>query len=421
VSALETGLHIFVLALALVLVNWRAASPAIFHVEPNGPDAVAGAELLVALCLAAIVLALLHRARLLRDFVGAWRQNVPLAVLAAFALLSVLWSVSSFVSLYKWGMFALATLVGSYLGVRLRSRGVLRVLFWYGAALAILSTLTALLLPQVGRMLFTPYDGAWRGVFWHKNHLGTVIALLSIISLYRLEEAYRQHRSRMLLDGSVYVLEVVLVLLSRSATGMLVLLAGAALSCLAYAWQRTRDRWRRPHYLAALAAAAVVLILLLAFSDQLLTVLGKEGTLSGRLPMWKYVLAAYVSQRPALGYGLGAFWDSPANRAAVQQAVNWGYAVQIGDNGWLDVLLGLGGIGLGLFVLVQLAMLTGCIRKVGQGRAFVDSLPLVFLLAALLANVAFSLFFETESGVWLVLVALLFVPSSGDEASLAHG
>jgi exopolysaccharide production protein ExoQ len=410
---LEAGLHVFLLALALILVNWRAATPAIRHVEDGGLDAVASTELVMAVCLAAIILLLLKRAGLLREYLRAWRRNSLLAVFGAFALLSLLWSVSPFVSLHKWAVFALATLAGSYLGFRFRSRGVLRVLFWYGAALAILSAAVALLLPHFGRMFFPPYDGAWRGIFWHKNHLGTLLALLSTVSLYRLEEAYRTHRARMLLDGTIYLLQALLVYLSRSATGVLVFLASAAFFSLAYAWHRTRQRWERPHYLAALATAGSMLVLLFVFSDDLLALLGKDATLTGRLPMWEHVLSTYVSQRPALGYGLGAFWDSAANRQAIQQAVNWGYAVQIGDNGWLDVLLGLGALGLGLFLLGQLGMLGRSIQQVTQGGDFIDTLPLVFLLAALLANVAFSLFFETESGVWLILVALLFLPTSG--------
>ncbi len=66
--------------------------------------------------------------------------------------------------------------------------------------------------------------------------------------------------------------------------------------------------------------------------------------------MWQSVLADFASQRPVLGYGMGAFWNSLSNQLAVQQAAGWGWPVAIGDNGWLDVLLNLGGIGVVLFI-----------------------------------------------------------------------
>jgi O-antigen ligase len=319
---------------------------------------------------------------------------------------------------YKWTAYALATLTGSYLGFRLSSRRLLEVLFWYGAIVLILSAATALLVPPAGRM-FPPTDNAWRGIFWHKNHLGTLASLFGLVYLYRLADDYNQHRALMLVDGFLYAATVVIVGLSRSATGILVLLFGSSLSVLAYLWQRARSRLRWHHYGLGLVVGFGGLALLATNLGALLGLLGKDTTLTGRIPMWNSVLTDFSSQRPVLGYGMGAFWNSLSNRLAVQRAAGWGWPVAIGDNGWLDVLLNLGGVGLGIFVLLLLAFLFRGVVRLRQGREFADSLPLIFLLSASLANAAFSLFFEIEAGVWLILVALLFPPSDAQTHGLA--
>jgi exopolysaccharide production protein ExoQ len=166
----------------------------------------------------------------------------------------------------------------------------------------------------------------------------------------------------------------------------------------------------------ALALGVGALYSISVHYDALLAMLGRNASLTGRIPMWQAVLGEFVSQRPVLGFGLGAFWNSLSNRVVVQQAVGWGNPVEIGDNGWLDVQLGLGGIGLAFFMLLLMALLTRGADRMRRGHEFVDSLPLVFLLMASLANVAFSLFFEIESGVWLILVAFLFLQASRAES-----
>jgi O-antigen ligase len=413
-KASETRIHDFVIALTFVLVNWRAVTPDIVRVRTDVVDPIAALEIALAAGIGATLLLLLRRGGLLRSYAELWRHQTLLVVFAAFALLSLTWSISPAASLYKWTVFALATLVGSYLGFRFSARGILEVLFWYGAIVLILSAAMSVIIPPAGRM-FPPIDNAWRGIFWHKNHLGTLVALLSLVYLYRLADDLHSHRAMMLVDGFFFLFSLLIVWLSHSATGLLVLVFGISLSVLAYAWQRARPRLRWQHYGLALTAAVGALVTLTLNLETLLGMLGKDTTLTGRIPMWESVLTEFASKRPVLGYGMGAFWNSMANRHAVQQAAGWGWPVAIGDNGWLDVQLNLGGVGLSIFMLLLLVLLYRGVARLRRGRDFIDTLPLVFLLSAFLANVAFSLFFEIESGVWLILVAFLFLPSTPHE------
>lgn len=408
---LDRVAYLAILALTFLLVNWRASTPSIQRVAATGMDPFALLEIVLACGLAAGVLASLRRQQLLRAFGGSWRGQPLLSFFGILGLLSVAWSISPGVTLYKWTVFALATLVGAYLGFLGRTQGLLRVLSWVIAVAVVLSTALAILLPSIGRMPLETYDRAWRGIFWHKNHLGTMAGLWSVVPLYLLEDDWKRNHRRLLPDIVLYSACAALVMLSRSATGLIVLLAAACLSGAALAWQRNRSRMTRSRYLQVAALGVAMILLITLNFESLLAIMGKEVSLTGRVPMWLAVLREYVSRRPILGYGLGAFWNLEANRMEVRALAGWPYPVAIGDNGWLDVLLGLGAVGLGTFVLLQLHMLLQGIRRAWQGRAFADTLPLTILLLATIANIPFSLFFEIEAGLWLVLVASLFLPT----------
>lgn len=414
---IERILHAFIVGLTLLLVSWRASTPAIVRIGVDGLDPLAGLEMTMALGLAAAVLLFVLRAGLGQAFAQAWLRQPPLVILCLLGLLSAAWSISPWVSLLKGVLLGLATLVGAYLGFRFRARGVAAGAAIVTAVVVGLSALTAVLLPFLGRMFSPPYAGAWRGVFWHKNHLGTVLALLGVFAFFRLVDGLRHRRRVVVADGLLVAAVVALVVLSRSATGLIVFAAAVALTATAIVWQRVRDAVRREHLLAGVVVAIAAVALATTQFSRILGLLGKDATLTGRIPMWLVVLRDHASQRPILGYGIGAFWNLEAHTLSVQQAVGWGYPVAIGDNGWLDVLLGLGLLGLVVFVVVLVGMLWRGFQAARVGRDLFDALPLVFTVAALLANAAFSLFFETESGIWLLLVAMSFAalerPSPG--------
>ena len=92
--------------------------------------------------------------------------------------------------------------------------------------------------------------------------------------------------------------------------------------------------------------------------------------------------------------------------------------VAISDNGFIDILLHIGVIGLILFLGAFVLAWVRSIRHALERRTLIDFFPLVFMLFAFIANISFSLFLETESFVWLWLVAVLFMPAGRHEQQL---
>ena len=142
-------------------------------------------------------------------------------------------------------------------------------------------------------------------------------------------------------------------------------------------------------------------VLLLA-PDLVFQMLGRDATLTGRTDIW-LILVEYIEQRPVLGYGYGAFWapdSAPANW--VRDMLQWD--APSAHNGWLEVTMALGLIGL---ALLSLDFIVTCVRS---GLASIDTWTGVFALAYCAQFFLFSLSesasLQQNSLVWLIYVAI---------------
>jgi O-antigen ligase len=81
------------------------------------------------------------------------------------------------------------------------------------------------------------------------------------------------------------------------------------------------------------------------------------NSLTGRLPLWEELVHA-ASKRPWLGYGHGGFWNSE-NTFLYSEMFDW--HIPHGHNAYLDLVLNVGLVGLGLYLLWFLAGLGSAI------------------------------------------------------------
>jgi len=80
-----------------------------------------------------------------------------------------------------------------------------------------------------------------------------------------------------------------------------------------------------------------------------------------------------------------------------------------GDNGFLDVLLNTGILGLALFLLVYLQMWGRSLRYMSFKRNLLSLFVPLFMLYTLLANLNYSLFMETDVFVCLLIITLMVI------------
>ena len=142
--------------------------------------------------------------------------------------------------------------------------------------------------------------------------------------------------------------------------------------------RRTSPRTRQLIALATPILAATAALAAVRFSWQLMHLLDREPTLSGRTAIWAQVLHA-IAQRPLLGYGFDAFWRGMQGPSMqIDTAVH--FIVEHAHNGFLEICLELGLTGLILFLLSWVTAWRSLWPLWREGDLDRIAFPLIFLI-----------------------------------------
>jgi exopolysaccharide production protein ExoQ len=311
-----------------------------------------------------------------RETLFVLRRNWSLVSLLVLAVLSALWATMPDLVLRKTiGLFG-TTLFGIALAVRVTFQEQLRMLSWLFRVLAVLSLGCVVLFPHYG----ISGEGEWMGVFGYKNALGTAMGL-SLLVEWQLPAASRIAK---LLKGLAMLLSAFLLLNSHSVTPG-VALVGALIFVSIYKF--TTLRLRVPLHAFSIIIAALVsagLALVFSNSGRVMGLLGRESNLTGRTEIWSLVIS-FISQKPILGYGYSGFWLGASPESFVVNRLMGG-PVQYSHNGYLEMLLTLGAIGLLLTLVLIGTGITRALYLSRQRQFATDLWPLAFLLYFIFHN-----------------------------------
>jgi len=245
--------------------------------------------------------------------------------------------------------------------------------------------------------------GDWRGLYFHKNIAGSVCAVSVLIFLYWAIE------KKSLIDWAFALAAIGFLVMTRSKASMAFL--PAAMACgLVYriAWKKDLDRY--------IVVVACALLLVLAgtiaalHADAIARIFENAGEFTGRAAIWQ-AEAAYIAAHPLFGAGFGTFAGtgslSPLYGYFGANTSAWVQNVAHGHNGYLQILVTIGGIG---FVLAMFALV------ITPALAFwprdPEQLPLKSLLFAVFAFVLFhnlleSDFLESDGVQWVAFLLML--------------
>jgi exopolysaccharide production protein ExoQ len=312
---------------------------------------------------AAAILVLMRRRF---DWWGNLRRHKWLVALLTYMFVSTLWSEITLIAMKRWIRELIVLLMMLVIVSELNPRRSLASLLRRCAYVLIpFSVLLIKYYPILGCQ-YGRYSGIqmWVGVTSQKNGLGR-LCMVSIFFL--LWTFYKRHREHMTADaryqtwGDLFVIAIAFYLMkgSDSATSMATLALGIIIF-FGLQWARKfKLRVPRIGLVAAviLLAAYGISVPLLGGSDVagFTSMLGRDTTLTGRTEVWAAVLPA-VAKQPLFGYGFGSFWTD-ARRVF--------YDIPTAHNGYLDILLELGAVGLAFFV----AWLLSCARLLHRALA----------------------------------------------------
>ncbi|MFN3213118.1 MAG: O-antigen ligase family protein [Henriciella sp.] len=319
-----------------------------------------------------------------------------LMALMMVCALSFMWSIDPGLTQRRSLAIVMTTAAGLFVGTRYSWRTLLRALAITWLIVAVASFVTGAVSPSFGRD-FEVHGGAWKGLFYEKNQLGGHMARAALVAAFLIimDRPYRR------VWVGVLVLSILLVLLTTSVTSLLGLLIGLGILGAAMVMKRGMATGLVLTWSAAIMGGAGLGILLLA-PDLVVQLLGRDLTLTGRTDIW-IVLTDYISQRPALGYGYGAFWDDGSNPGNwVRETLQWD--APTAHNGWFEVTLALGLVGLAFLVLDFLMTLWRA--ALTSVNLWTGVFALAFCAQFFLFNLSESASLQQNSLIWLIYVAI---------------
>jgi exopolysaccharide production protein ExoQ len=358
------------------------------------------------LLIAAGLAVLITRRRRLISFP---RDNWPLLLFFAYCLLSVLWSDYSFVAFKRW-VKALGDLVMVLIVITDREpvAAIKRWLTRVGVLLIPISILLIKYYPSLGRA-YSSWTGEAEntGVATQKNGLGCLCLIFGLgFFWYLLESVRGGKRTRRLgalfAQGSIFVLALYLFKLANSATSFACFLIGCFI-VLFTSWPRVARRPLIVHLSVAAMLFVVVYALLLNPGGGLTKTVGRDATLTGRTVIWNQVLSMTVN--PIFGAGYESFWSPERAREMIRRA-NF-IVINQAHNGYLQVYLDLGWVGVGF---VSLVMLSGFRNVVGSLRRDPEAgkFKLALLVIAAIYNLTEHAFRELHP-MWIMFLLAVTV------------
>jgi exopolysaccharide production protein ExoQ len=337
-------------------------------------------------------------------------QNWPICLFFSYAAFSIAWSDYSLVTLKHWikgvGDLMMVLIVLTEQNV---PDAIKRLFTRLAFVLVPLSILFYKYYPDLGRVLNLSWVEEPVGVATQKNSLGELCNILGLAMLWRFRVVYRDRegpnrKRRLIALGAVLAMVGWLLWICNSMTSICAL-SMASVLMLASMTATFRRRRAFVHVLIVALLSSTLYALFFQSSGDLIQSLGRNATLTGRTDIWKLVLS--MPSNPALGVGYESFWLG-ARLDRIWDEIQ-GLRLNESHNGYIEVVITLGWIGVGLLGTL---IVTGY-QNVISARRYSDvaSLKMAFFLATIITGLTEAAF-RMMGPPWIVfLLAIAAVPA----------
>ncbi|MEQ9358325.1 O-antigen ligase family protein [Coleofasciculus chthonoplastes] len=278
------------------------------------------------------------------------------------------------------------TLVLIYIGKQYSWKELLAMLTWYHG---------------IAVILFLVFGKQYLG---HKNYVGPTMALSAIILYLWSVDVSKKYK---LIFMSLATLAVVFVQQAESGMGKaLIFILICLLGCLRFL-KRLPPRIAFACMGVFLAIAVSLLILITENAEYIIVEkLGKDMTLTGRTLFWPLIVDA-INRHPLFGYGYGGFWQDwrGADNPAFNIRAPNGYQPPHSHNGFLDIGVNFGWIGVSLFILSLLVNIYYGVLHLIRTKDATAGLPLVIFTWLIITNYTETSLVAISSG-WAFYVLM---------------
>jgi exopolysaccharide production protein ExoQ len=344
-----------------------------------------------------------------RDTIFIIKKNLPLIALSFLAFFSFIWSDVPDLTLFNARDIIMMTCFGLYFSARFSLKEqvkLIAVTLFIGICL---SVITVVLIPSIGLHGFSGatdvqienHAGSWRGVYGHKNIMGSTMLLCSLTFFTLPKDCSRLYR------WGGFILSLFLMLLSKSRTAFILsfIIIGLVIFCKNFRWRGKISVIFADIGIFFIGSTSLVLF---TYWVELLSGLGRDPTLTGRTPIWESMVARLM-ERPLLGFGRGAFW-APKSKYAIEagQAIGSGWVPPHGHNGLLDLTIDIGLIGLFLFLITYFTTVIQALQKAYATKNNEELFPIGYLIFLTINNVTESYLLRFANLFWVIFITIAF-------------
>ncbi len=340
------------------------------------------------------------------------RANGPVLIFFLYCVVSIAWSDYPGVSFKRWiKAFGDLVMILLVLSDRNLYGAIKRFLSRPTFVLIPLSILFIKYYPEIGTA-YGPWGGASTntGVTTNKNTLGVICLLFGLGSLWQILNTYQDRESdgrtrRLIAHGVILAMVAWLFWKANSMTSLsCFLMAGTLLIVTSL-----RVVSRRPmivHFIIAAMLAVSASIVFLDVSPGVLETMGRNPTLTDRTEVWGWLFS--LVRNPILGTGFDSFWLGP--RLEKMWSIYWWHPNEA-HNGYIEIYLNLGWIGLMLLALVLVAGYRKIINSYRQHLPLAN-LCLAYFLVGITYNFTEAAFFKMLAPAWIFcLFAIVSAPA----------
>jgi exopolysaccharide production protein ExoQ len=353
------------------------------------------------------------------------KRNKWLVALFAVMALSIVWSNFPSITFRRCirstGTFLMVLVVLTDVNPLVSLRALLRRVYLVHIPLSILAI-------KYFRNIGTAYtwDGVeemWIGLAVHKNNLGQVAMCSGLVSVWGIIKNWAHNK----LTLDLFLLATTLWVLrgsknSHSSTAIVGFVFGVV---VLFGLQYVKKRVAKAKRILLVGSLAFILIAPLIYIgfqafdttpvEAVLSATGRDMTFTGRTGLWQDLLDN-AKKNPILGVGYGAFWVGHIGYE-MYPLENWSRVTPEwrpgeGHNGYIDVYVDLGVLGVVLIVLILGSAFSGALDDL-QSHFELGRIRLTLLLAIILNNFTESSFLRGTHSLWFVfLLVAVNVPDS---------
>ncbi|MCZ6703703.1 MAG: O-antigen ligase family protein [Ignavibacteria bacterium] len=285
-----------------------------------------------------------------RDLLSIIKREKFFSLILLFSLASILWSEYSFITFKRiFQIIAIFLTCTSFLIYADSADDIIKPFKYILYPYLLLTVMIVFIHPGA----IDPLHHTWRGFTSHKNLLGqiSIIAFILCYIIFRLEDTLLGKSTAVFMQ----VLSVVILVGTYSSTSIisLVFLTGLASILSVDAIFRSIHIGKSVSFIifsSLITLIVGVIVWFPEYSSVIPQLFGKDTTFSGRTDLWEYLLTE-ASIYPLLGVGFSAYWV-PESHHIMLMYKTFVWLPGQAHNGFLDILLQLGYVGLSLIVLM---------------------------------------------------------------------